>query len=45
MPGLHMFLLSTILIIFGFIVFESLIAVIDVYLVIYMKNYWDTLTH
>ena len=45
MPSFHKFMLSAILLIFFFIVFESVIAVIDVYLVMSIENYWDTVLH
>jgi hypothetical protein len=45
MPTFHKFMLSAVLLIFFFIVFESVIAVIDVYLVMSIENYWDTVLH
>ena len=45
MPTFHKFMLSFVYLIFIFVVFESVIAVVDVYLVIYIENYWMTNLH
>ena len=45
MPIFHKFMLSVVYLIFIFVVFESVIAVVDVYLVIYIENYWMTNLH
>ena len=45
MPTFHKFILISVLIIFIIIVFESVIAVFDVYLVMSIENYWDTVLH
>ena len=45
MPTFHKFMLSVLFVLFLFIVFESVIAVVDVYLVIFIENYWDTIIH
>jgi hypothetical protein len=45
MPTFHKFMLSVVYLIFIFVVFESVIAVVDVYLVIYIENYWMTNLH
>ncbi len=42
MPCFHVFLLSTILVLFGFVVFESLVSVITSYMELFMANYWDS---
>jgi hypothetical protein len=38
-------MLFGVVMIFIFVVFESVIAVVDVYLVMSIENYWDTVLH